>query len=55
MNKAAFKDILHKLYLQKGQEKLHISFKLSQFVTRLRMEGVSYAKKKSVTRAGRIA
>ncbi|MBI2430541.1 MAG: hypothetical protein HYV39_00835 [Candidatus Levybacteria bacterium] len=46
MKKDAFSNLLYKLSKQSGQEKLRISFQLSQFVRQLRKQGELYAKKK---------
>ena len=52
MNKKVFRNLLDKLYLQSGEEKLKIAFKLSLFVQKLRKEGEAYAKKQSELRSG---
>lgn len=51
MQTKAFNKILHRLSLQKGEEKLKFAFKLSEFVRRLHREGEMYAKKQSATRS----
>jgi len=52
MKKRSFRNLLDKLSLQSGEEKLKISFKLSLFVQKLRKEGEAYAKKQSELRSG---
>ncbi len=49
MKKGDFNNILYKLSLQKGEEKLRLAFKLNQFVIKLQKEGELYAKRQSVT------
>ncbi len=51
MKTKAFNKIMHRLSLQKGEEKLKLAFKLSEFVRRLHREGEMYAKKQSATRS----
>lgn len=52
MEKRSFRNLLDKLSLQSGEEKLKIAFKLSLFVQKLRKEGEAYAKKQSELRSG---
>lgn len=51
MKRDAFNKVLHKLSLQKGEEKLHLASQLHQFVRKLQTEGELYAKKQSVIRS----
>ncbi len=51
MKKGDFNSILHKLSLQKGEEKLRLAFKLNQFVVKLQKEGELYASRQSIARS----
>lgn len=51
MKEGDFKKILHRLSLQKGEEKLKLAFRLSQFVLKLQKEGDLYAKRQSVIKS----
>ncbi len=51
MRKREFKEILHRLSLQKGEEKLRLAFKLNFFIKKLQKEGKLYAKRQGTTRS----
>ncbi|MBI4097929.1 MAG: hypothetical protein HY426_02715 [Candidatus Levybacteria bacterium] len=51
MRKREFKEILHRLSLQKGEEKLRLAFKLNFFIKKLQKEGELYAKRQRAARS----
>ncbi|MCL5438496.1 MAG: hypothetical protein M1268_00725 [Patescibacteria group bacterium] len=54
MTKNSFQNLLHKLSLQSGEDKLKISFNLSLFAKKLKAEGERYTNNKTLKRAKSI-
>ena len=51
VERLTFSDILSLLSRQRGEEKLRISFHLSEFVRKLRKQGELYGERKSTLRS----